>query len=108
MADGIVVPTDTLKSTAQVFEAMSTSAGQIKDALADAHPEGVLWGAIGLIMQPMYESKAMEADDHIRTIAEALSAQGTAILATADMHEKLDEATAAAFKRFQDKLSGGK
>ncbi|GAB7036314.1 MULTISPECIES: hypothetical protein [Catenuloplanes] len=107
MSDGIYVPTDRLTSTAQVFEALSTSASQIHGALRDAHPEPVLWGLLGQPLRLMYESKATGADEHIGKIAEALSAQGKAIQAAADNHRQLDEATAAAFKRFLDKLAGG-
>ncbi|GAB7045147.1 hypothetical protein [Catenuloplanes indicus] len=107
MGDGIYVPTDKLTSTAQVFEALSTSAGQVHAALQDAHPDPVLWGLLGQLLKPMYESKAVEADRHIGKIAEALSSQGKAIQATADNHRDLDEATAAAFQRFLDKLAGG-
>ncbi|MEV4759552.1 hypothetical protein AB0J86_31270 [Micromonospora sp. NPDC049559] len=108
MGDGIVVPTDKLTSTAEVMKALSTSADQIATGLKDADPPGILWGGLGLIMKWKYDQKAEEARDHIRKIAEALDSQSGAIKETAQRYCQLDEALDQAFKRFQEKLSGGK
>lgn len=105
--DGVVVPTDTLTSTAEVLKALGTSAGQIAAGLADADPPDALWGALGLLMKGQYDAKAEETREHIRKIAEALDSQGGAVKATADRYKELDEALRQAFQRFQDKLAGG-
>ncbi|MFK3979034.1 hypothetical protein ACI2K4_01515 [Micromonospora sp. NPDC050397] len=108
MGDGVVVPTDKLTSTAEVLKALGTSATQIADGLRDADPPDVLWGALGLLMKGSYDAKAAEARDHVRKISEALNSQGGAIQETADRYCALDEALEQAFRRFQEKLGGGK
>ncbi|KUL40561.1 hypothetical protein [Actinoplanes awajinensis] len=106
MGDGIVVPTDKLTSTAEVFQALSTSAGQIAAGVAAANPPEVLWGALGLLMKWKYDEKSAEARDHIATIGTALDSQSKAIRATAQGHKELDQALQQAFQRFQDRLAG--
>ncbi|GAA2671772.1 hypothetical protein [Actinoplanes palleronii] len=107
MGDGIVVPTDKLTSTAEVFQALSTSAGQIAAGVAAANPPEVLWGALGLLMKWKYDEKSAEAGDHIALIAKALESQGKAIRAVVKNHEELDQALQDAFRRFQERLAGG-
>lgn len=107
MADGVIVPTDKLTSTAQVLKGLSTSAGQIKTAMAAADPPGVLWGGLGLLFVGYYNGKADEVREHVDLIAKAFDSQHGAITANADAYTRLDEALNAAFARFQDKLSGG-
>jgi hypothetical protein len=105
--DGIVVPTDKLTSTAEVLKALSTSAGQIAHGLTDADPPAVLWGALGMLMKWKYDEKANATRAHINKIAEALDSQSGAVKATADRYKQLDDALSQAFKRFQERLSGG-
>lgn len=106
MTDGIVVPTDTLTTTAEVMKALATSADQIADALRDADPPEILWGALGLLLKADYDYKAEQARDHIKKIAEALDSQGGAIQETSNRYQQLDAALQQAFQDFVNKLTG--
>ena len=107
MGDGIVVPTDKLTSTSEVLQALSTSAGQVRDGLKAADPPEALWGVLGgLFMYPTYAMKAAEVSAHMEKIVEALDSQAGAIKASADNYRQLDEALQQAFQRFQDRLAG--
>ncbi|MDP9793975.1 hypothetical protein J2S43_002487 [Catenuloplanes nepalensis] len=107
MADGVIVPTDKLTSTAQVLKGLSTSASEIQTAMAAADPPGVLWGGLGLLFVNYYNGKADEVREHVGMIAEAFDSQHGAITANADAYTELDQALTDAFNRFQQKLSGG-
>ncbi|MDR7275454.1 hypothetical protein [Catenuloplanes atrovinosus] len=107
MADGVIVPTDKLTSTAEVLKGLSTSAGEIQTAMAAADPPGVLWGGLGLLFMGHYNGKADEVREHVGLIVKAFDSQHGAITANADAYRRLDEELAAAFQRFQDKLAGG-
>lgn len=106
MGEGVSVPVEELTSTAEVMAALSRSAKDIADALHEADPPDVLWGAVGLLVKGMYDQKAEEAREHIRKIAEALDSQCGAIRGTARRYCELDEALAQAFNRVMEKLNG--
>ncbi|GAB7045677.1 hypothetical protein [Catenuloplanes indicus] len=107
MADGVIVPTDKLTSTGQVLKGLSTSAEEIKTAMAAADPPGVLWGGLGLLFVGYYNGKADEVREHVGLIAKAFDSQHGAITANAEAYQHLDAELSAAFARFQQKLSGG-
>lgn len=106
MAEGVAVPIEKLRSTADVLAALSRSADELAEGLTAADPPDALWGGLGLLMKWKYDEKADEARRHVRKISEALDSQGSTITANAASYEELDVLLQQAFDRFRKKLSG--
>ncbi|HEY1175175.1 MAG TPA: hypothetical protein VGF17_03385 [Phytomonospora sp.] len=107
MAEPLNVDFTGMAAASARLNTLGEHAGRAASLAEDADPDWNTWGLPGLVLAPLYWSKADELHDHLGRIAEVLAAHASRVDGCAENYRRSETDNTATMRVIKARIDGG-